>query len=70
MSVTSSNIHTPTKSSKFVGICIQRSGSGLRSAFVLRNIIDNLGELYYHCFMHVFLFKVNWVECNRFMLNI
>lgn len=43
MSVTSSNIHSPTKSSKFVGICIQRSGSGLRSAFVLRNVIDNLG---------------------------
>lgn len=43
MSVTSSNVHTPTKASKFVGICIQRSGSGLRSAFVLRNVIDNLG---------------------------
>lgn len=43
MAVTSSNIHTPTKSNKFVGICIQRSGSGLRSAFVLRNVIDNLG---------------------------
>lgn len=43
IAVISSNIHTPTKSNKFVGICIQRSGSGLRSAFVLRNVIDNLG---------------------------
>ena len=35
------------KVNRFVGICIQRGGHGLGATFVLRNIIDNQGEVYY-----------------------
>lgn len=34
------------KTNRFVGICIQRGGKGLGATFVLRNIIDNQGEVY------------------------
>lgn len=43
MSVTSSNLHSASKSNKFVGICIHRKGCGLRACFVLRNVVENLG---------------------------
>lgn len=33
------------KVSRFVGICTQRGGKGLGATFVLRNIIDNQGEV-------------------------
>ncbi|KAK9498704.1 hypothetical protein O3M35_003279 [Rhynocoris fuscipes] len=51
MSVTSSNPHAASKTNKFVGICIQRRGCGLRANFVLRNVVDNLGtEICYHLY--------------------
>ncbi|RZF34922.1 hypothetical protein LSTR_LSTR011416 [Laodelphax striatellus] len=51
LAVTSSHVHAQRKVSRFVGICIQRQGCGLRSRFVLRNIIDNLGcEIEYYMY--------------------
>lgn len=43
LAVTSSDPHAAGKTSRFLGICIQRKGCGLRSQFVLRNIVDNQG---------------------------
>lgn len=43
MAATISDIHSLGKSSRFVGICIDREGCGLRSTFVLRNVIDHQG---------------------------
>lgn len=37
------------KSNRFVGICIQRGGKGLGATFVLRNIINNQGEVCLFC---------------------
>jgi len=43
LSVLYSEPHAPGKINKFVGICIQREGCGLRSWFILRNVIDYQG---------------------------
>lgn len=43
LAVTSSNVHAPVKTTRFLGICIQRQGCGLRATFTLRNMIDNQG---------------------------
>lgn len=43
LAVTSSDPHAAGKISRFLGMCIQRKGCGLRSQFVLRNIVDNQG---------------------------
>lgn len=43
LSVTYSEPHAPGKINKFVGICIERKGCGLRSTFNLRNVIDHQG---------------------------
>ncbi|KAM9067140.1 39S ribosomal protein L19, mitochondrial [Sarcophilus harrisii] len=43
LAVTSSDPHAKGKTSRFVGICIQRSGYGLGATFVLRNIIEGQG---------------------------
>lgn len=43
MAVTSSNLHAPNKATRFVGICIQRLGCGLRANFTLRNVIKHIG---------------------------
>lgn len=40
LAVTTSDRHTPGKTLRFVGICIKRSGCGLRANFILRNVID------------------------------
>lgn len=44
MTVTRSNEHAPDKSSRFLGICIQRLGAGLRAEFTLRNVVEGLGN--------------------------
>lgn len=44
MAVTSSNQHAPNKATRFVGICIQRLGCGLRANFTLRNVIKQVGK--------------------------
>ncbi|CAI6368810.1 unnamed protein product [Macrosiphum euphorbiae] len=43
MAVSSSNQHAPNKATRFVGICIQRLGCGLRANFTLRNVIKHIG---------------------------
>ncbi|KAF7395321.1 hypothetical protein HZH68_009371 [Vespula germanica] len=43
LAVTYSEPHAPGKVNRFVGICIQRKGCGLRASFLLRNVIDNQG---------------------------
>ncbi|XP_029985127.1 large ribosomal subunit protein bL19m [Sphaeramia orbicularis] len=43
LAVTMSDPNASGKTSRFVGICIQRGGKGLGATFVLRNIIDNQG---------------------------
>lgn len=43
LAVSSSNPHSQGKSSRFLGICIKREGCGLRSRFILRNVIDHQG---------------------------
>ncbi|XP_058807907.1 large ribosomal subunit protein bL19m [Phymastichus coffea] len=43
VAVTHSDRHAPGKTNRFLGICIQRKGCGLRASFMLRNVIDNLG---------------------------
>ncbi|KAL5291169.1 MRPL19 family protein [Megaselia abdita] len=43
LAVTSSDPHAAGKTSRFVGICIDRQGCGLRAKFILRNVIDHQG---------------------------
>ncbi|XKL67817.1 hypothetical protein PGB90_003308 [Kerria lacca] len=51
LAVTSSNVHAVTRTTKFVGICIRRQGSGLNSSFLLRNVVDNQGvEILYELY--------------------
>ncbi|EHA97501.1 39S ribosomal protein L19, mitochondrial [Heterocephalus glaber] len=41
--VTTADTYAQGKSSQFLGICIQRSGSGLGATFILRNTIEGQG---------------------------
>lgn len=43
MAVTVSDPHSSGKFNRFVGICIDRGGRGLKAYFVLRNVVDGLG---------------------------
>ncbi|XP_033998106.1 39S ribosomal protein L19, mitochondrial [Trematomus bernacchii] len=43
LAVTMADTHAAGKVQRFVGICIQRGGTGLGATFMLRNIIDNQG---------------------------
>ncbi|XP_012691103.1 39S ribosomal protein L19, mitochondrial [Clupea harengus] len=43
LAVTMKDPHTSGKTNRFVGICSQRSGSGLGATFILRNIVDGQG---------------------------
>ncbi|OWR52497.1 hypothetical protein KGM_212020 [Danaus plexippus plexippus] len=43
LAVTISDPHAQGKTNKFVGICIERKGCGLRAEFTLRNVIDHQG---------------------------
>ncbi|KAG6803522.1 39S ribosomal protein L19, mitochondrial [Apis mellifera caucasica] len=43
LAVTYSDLHTNEKINKFVGICILRKGTGLRSSFLLRNVVNGEG---------------------------
>ena len=45
LAVTVSDPYAKGKSSRFVGICIQRAGYGTGATFRLRNHIDGEGEL-------------------------
>ncbi|XP_066586061.1 large ribosomal subunit protein bL19m [Prorops nasuta] len=43
LAVTISEPHAPDKTTRFVGLCIQRKGCGLRAQFTLRNVVDHQG---------------------------
>ncbi|CAG0878585.1 unnamed protein product, partial [Darwinula stevensoni] len=43
LAVTVSDPHAPGKMSRFLGLCTERGGCGLRAYFVLRNVIDGQG---------------------------
>jgi len=52
----------PNKLSRFVGICIDRGGCGLRSWFILRNVVDGMGvEFMYNMYSPT----VNRIEVLR-----
>lgn len=60
MAVSSSNLHAPNKATRFVGICIQRLGCGLRANFTLRNVIKHVGKWMFKTFIFVmYLDKCN-----------
>nr|CAG4641257.1 EOG090X0F2L [Eulimnadia texana] len=49
--VTIADPNSPSKTNRFVGICIQRGGTGLRAWFILRNVVDNQGiEIMYEMY--------------------
>ncbi|XP_042211523.1 39S ribosomal protein L19, mitochondrial-like [Homarus americanus] len=51
MAVTVADINASGKTNRFVGICIQRGGTGLRAWFILRNVIDHQGvEIMYEMY--------------------
>ncbi|XP_074662892.1 large ribosomal subunit protein bL19m-like [Tubulanus polymorphus] len=51
LAVTVSDPYAPGKKNRFVGLCIERGGWGLRSNFLLRNIVDGLGvEILYELY--------------------
>ncbi|XP_045484647.1 39S ribosomal protein L19, mitochondrial [Pieris rapae] len=43
LAVTISDPHAQGKTNRFVGICIERKGCGLRAEFTLRNVVDHQG---------------------------
>ncbi|KAH9495395.1 mitochondrial 54S ribosomal protein YmL19 [Bulinus truncatus] len=43
MAVSVSDPYAPNKKNRFVGICIDRGGHGLKAYFILRNVVDGLG---------------------------
>jgi len=49
LAVTSADPHSPDKTNRFVGICIQRAEFCLRANFTLRNVIDNQGMQLLFC---------------------
>ena len=54
MAVTVADAYSPGKKNRFVGICIQRGGHGMRSNFILRNVIDGQGiEIMYEMYSPV-----------------
>lgn len=63
LAVTMADPNASGKVNRFVGICIQRGGTGLGATFVLRNIIDNQGveicyELYSPRIQHIQVLKL------------
>lgn len=62
LAVTYSEPHAPGKVNRFVGICIERQGSGLRAAFLLRNVVDSQGvEVLYELYDPA----IQKIECLR-----
>ena len=51
LAVTRADPHSPTGTTKFVGICIARRNKGLGSTFILRNVINGVGvEMMYELY--------------------
>lgn len=66
LAVTSSNVHAVTRTTKFVGICIRRQGSGLNSSFLLRNVVDNQGlSRIWYVYMEYFIDFITHIHLKR-----
>ncbi|XP_064629048.1 large ribosomal subunit protein bL19m-like [Lineus longissimus] len=51
LAVTVSDPYAPGQTNRFVGLCIQRNGYGLRASFILRNVVDGEGvEILYELY--------------------
>ncbi|KAL0115456.1 hypothetical protein PUN28_010766 [Cardiocondyla obscurior] len=62
LAVTYSEPHAPKKVNKFVGICIERGGTGLRATCLLRNVVDNQGiEIIFELYDPA----IHTIECIR-----
>lgn len=62
LAVTYSEPHASGKINRFVGICVERNGSGLRATFQLRNIVDSHGmEVLYEMYDPA----IQKIECLR-----
>ncbi|XP_032663866.1 39S ribosomal protein L19, mitochondrial [Odontomachus brunneus] len=62
LAVTYSEPHATGKINRFVGICIERQGCGLRASFQLRNIVDSNGvEMLYELYDPA----IQQIECLR-----
>ena len=48
MAVTVADINASDKTNRFLGICIDRGGQGLKSWFILRNVIDHQGKYFFY----------------------
>ncbi|XP_012062929.1 PREDICTED: 39S ribosomal protein L19, mitochondrial-like [Atta cephalotes] len=63
LAITYSEPHAPGKVNKFVGICIERKGSGLKAICVLRNVVNNQGiEVVYELYDPA----IQKIECLKF----
>lgn len=62
LAVTHAEPHSPTKTNRFVGICIAREGCGLRATFTLRNVVDGQGVEVQYC---IYDPTIRTVECLR-----
>ncbi|KAI0978689.1 hypothetical protein GJ496_005435 [Pomphorhynchus laevis] len=63
IAVESADPYAPNKINRFVGICICRSGHGLRHFFILRNVIEGVGielrfDLYNPCIQKIEVLKL------------
>ncbi|XP_064488797.1 large ribosomal subunit protein bL19m-like isoform X2 [Ornithodoros turicata] len=56
LAVTVSDNYAPGKQNRFVGICTEREGHGLRHRFTLRNVVDHQGvEIMYDMYSPIIL---------------
>lgn len=65
--VTTADAYASGKTSQFLGICIQRSGTGLGATFILRNTIEGQGRFHFIILIFwkmlsqdPFLFSASW----------
>lgn len=64
MVVESADKHSPGKLHRFLGICVQRKGCGLRANFTLRNVIeDQVMKLYFFYFCEIsVILKISFIQ--------
>jgi len=60
-----SNSPHPNKVSRFVGICIDRGGSGLRAWFILRNVVEGQGVEFMYQMYNPTLLKIEVLRLEQ-----
>ncbi|CAN7988576.1 unnamed protein product [Ixodes hexagonus] len=65
LAVTVSDNNAPGKQNRFVGICIERCGVGLRHNFTLRNVIDHQGVEIMYDMYNPLLLKVEVLRLEK-----